>query len=66
MYDKSSVTAKFGGTDVDVLKLFVKDLTAPVYNFPHAMLRTTDILSVEVPNASFQKLIEPQENMQVN
>lgn len=47
---------------MDVLKLFVKDLTAPVYNLPHAMLRTTDILSVEVPKASYQKLLEPQED----
>lgn len=67
MYDNTSVTAKFGGTNMDVSKLFVKDLTTPAHNLPHAMLRSTDILSIEVPKASYQKLLEPQQdNMEVS
>lgn len=52
---------------MNVSKLFVKDLTTPAHNLPHALLRTTDILSVEVPKASYQKLLEPQQdNMEVS
>ncbi|XP_046672743.1 gem-associated protein 7-like isoform X1 [Homalodisca vitripennis] len=64
LYDKSNVNAKFGGIDVDMFKLYVKDLQTPMFQHPHAIVRTSDILSIDVPKASYQKLLAPHKEGQ--
>ncbi|XP_054268031.1 gem-associated protein 7-like [Macrosteles quadrilineatus] len=60
LFDNTTASAKFGGCDLDAFQIFVKDLTQPSsQTAPHALIRTTDILSIEVPNATYQKLIDP-------
>lgn len=61
LYDKTAVTAKFGGPDIDFLKLFMKEVATPSSTLPHALMRTSDILSIEIPKASCQKLIFEQQ-----
>lgn len=61
LYDKSTVKAKFGGPDIDFCKLFLKELETKASKYPQVLMRTSDILRIEIPKGSCQKLIEDKQ-----
>lgn len=50
LYENSHVTGEFRGSDIDCLELFVRNLETPLGIIPEAILRTNDIISMEVEN----------------
>ena len=44
--DRTNVTAQFGSTDVDVMNFLVTNLRTPIGIIPTALLRSTDITSI--------------------
>lgn len=46
LYNNNTVKAKFSVSDVDILQFQVSDLHTPIGIQPHAILRTTDIISM--------------------
>jgi len=48
MHEKTKVQGQICGSDVDVLHIFVKDLQTPLGKQPVALLRTSDILRVQI------------------
>jgi gem associated protein 7 len=50
MFDNTNVTAEFRGCDVDVMHFCVKQLKTPLGILPEAVLRTSDIIRMHLPN----------------
>jgi gem associated protein 7 len=50
MFDNTNVTAEFGGCDVDVMHFYVRQLKTPLGILPEAILRTSDIIKMHLPN----------------
>jgi gem associated protein 7 len=50
MFGNTNVTAEFRGSDVDVMHFCVKQLKTPLGILPEAVLRTSDIIKMHVPN----------------
>ncbi|XP_014214449.1 gem-associated protein 7 [Copidosoma floridanum] len=48
LYENTSVTAEFRGCDIDLSELYVRNLATPCGTVPEAILRTTDVIVVEV------------------
>lgn len=48
MHEKTNVSCLLGPSDVDFHQLQVTELVTPMGVIPHAMLRTSDIISVKV------------------
>jgi len=52
LYNTNTVKAKFSVSDVDILQFQVSDLHTPIGIQPHAILRTTDIISMTFDRSS--------------
>ncbi|XP_068085520.1 gem-associated protein 7-like [Anabrus simplex] len=50
MFENTTVTAEFRGSDIDVMHFFVAKLATPMGVFPEALLRTNDIINVHFPD----------------
>jgi gem associated protein 7 len=50
MFDNTNVTAEFRGCDVDVMHFYVRQLKTPLGILPEAILRTSDIIKMHLPN----------------
>ncbi|KAJ9590584.1 hypothetical protein L9F63_016353 [Diploptera punctata] len=50
MFDNTCVTAEFRGSDVDVAHFYVQQLKTPIGVLPEAILRTSDIIKVHLPD----------------
>ena len=50
MFDNTNVTAEFRGSDVDVMHFCVRKLKTPLGVLPEAILRTSDIIRMHLPN----------------
>lgn len=50
MFDNTNVTAEFRGSDVDVMHFYVRQLKTPLGILPEAVLRTSDIIKMHLPN----------------
>lgn len=50
MFDNTNVTAEFRGSDVDVMHFCVRQLKTPLGILPEAVLRTSDIIRMHLPN----------------
>ncbi|XP_058799265.1 gem-associated protein 7-like [Phymastichus coffea] len=50
LYENTSVNAEFRGCDVDFLELYVRNLTTPLGVIPEAILRTNDVIVIELDN----------------
>ncbi|NP_001127920.1 gem (nuclear organelle) associated protein 7 [Nasonia vitripennis] len=48
LYENTSVTAEFRGCDIDFLELYVRNLTTPLGTIPEAVLRTNDVILLEM------------------
>ena len=48
LHEKTNVTAVFRATDIDFETLIVSDLQTPIGPLPEAILRSSDVLSLEV------------------
>ncbi|GFN92494.1 gem-associated protein 7 [Plakobranchus ocellatus] len=49
MQEKTNVTCKLGAADVDFQHIHVADMSTPMGVLPHATLRVSDIISIDVP-----------------
>ncbi|KAI4494152.1 hypothetical protein M0802_009186 [Mischocyttarus mexicanus] len=50
LYENSHVTGEFRGSDIDCLEIYVRSLETPLGIIPEAILRTNDIISMDVEN----------------
>jgi gem associated protein 7 len=50
MFDNTNVTAEFRGSAVDVMRFYVRQLKTPLGVLPEAILRTSDIIRMHLPN----------------
>lgn len=50
MFDNTNVAAEFRGSDVDVIHFYVRQLKTPLGVLPEAILRTSDIIKMHLPN----------------
>lgn len=50
LYENTKVSGEFQGTDVDCLELYVKNLSTPLGKIPQAILRATDVITIEIEN----------------
>lgn len=48
LYENSCVNAEFRGCDIDLMELYVRNLITPLGTIPEAILRTSDVIVVEV------------------
>lgn len=48
MHENTKVEAEFRGCDVDCSEIFVRNLETPLGKVPEAILRGTDIISIEI------------------
>lgn len=48
MYENTTVDAEFRGCDVDFLELYVRNMTSPLGVIPEAILRTSDVIRMEI------------------
>ncbi|VDI52261.1 gem associated protein 7 [Mytilus galloprovincialis] len=50
MHERTSVSCVLGQVDIDIHHVQVSDLTTPMGNIPNAVLRMSDVISIEVPD----------------
>lgn len=50
LYENTNVTAEFRGCDIDFMELYVRKLTTPLGTIPEAILRTNDVIVLEMEN----------------
>lgn len=50
MFEDTNVTAEFRGSDVDVMNFYVRQLKTPLGVLPEAILRTSDIIRMHLPD----------------
>ncbi|BFZ21325.1 hypothetical protein BsWGS_24364 [Bradybaena similaris] len=55
MQEKTAVKCKFVTADVDFHNIHVTDLTTPMGVLPKATLRTSDIISITLPEVNLAK-----------
>ncbi|KAF3425097.1 hypothetical protein E2986_03665 [Frieseomelitta varia] len=48
LYENTRVSAEFRGSDVDHLEMYVRNLETPLGTIPEAVLRTNDIIYLDV------------------
>lgn len=48
LYENTKVQAEFGGSDIDVLNFYVRNLETPLGIQPSALLRTSDIVLMKI------------------
>ncbi|XP_051170181.1 gem-associated protein 7-like [Leptopilina boulardi] len=53
MHENTKVSAEFRGCDTDCLEIFVRNLTTPLGKIPAAILRSTDIIFMEIEQLTF-------------
>jgi gem associated protein 7 len=50
MFGNTDVAAEFRGSDVDVMRFYVRQLKTPLGILPEAVLRTSDIIKMHLPS----------------
>jgi gem associated protein 7 len=50
LHERTSVSCVLGTMDIDIHHIQVSNLTTPMGNIPHAVLRMSDVISIEVPD----------------
>lgn len=50
LHERTSVSCVLGSMDIDIHHVQVSNLTTPMGNIPHAVLRMSDVISIEVPD----------------
>lgn len=55
LYENTKVSAEFRGCDVDCLEAYVRNLETPLGKIPDAILRTIDIIYLDVENINPQQ-----------
>lgn len=50
LHERTSVSCVLGFMDIDIHHVQVSNLTTPMGNIPHAVLRMSDVISIEVPD----------------
>ncbi|KAK3780613.1 hypothetical protein RRG08_044838 [Elysia crispata] len=55
MQEKTNITCKLGGADVDFQHIHVSEMSTPMGVLPHATLRVSDIIAVDVPEVMAAK-----------
>ncbi|XP_011311686.1 uncharacterized protein [Fopius arisanus] len=50
LYENSKVSGEFRGCDVDCLDIYLQNLQTPLGQIPGAIIRSSDIISIEVDN----------------
>lgn len=50
LHENTRVSAEFRGCDVDCLEVYVRNLETPLGKIPEAILRTSDVIYLDVNN----------------
>ena len=55
LHENTRVSAEFRGCDVDCLEVYVRNLETPLGKIPEAILRTSDVIYLDVNNINIPR-----------
>lgn len=61
LHENTRVSGEFKGCDMECSKIFVKNLETPMGTIPGAILRTSDIICLDIDNINIEQGITEKE-----